>query len=165
MMSRTTSCVIRLARLADAGTIAEMSRALVEYGLAWRWRPPRIRQLISSREATVIIAESSNKVSGFAIVTFAPVSAHINLLAVNPVSRRSGVATAMIDWLVESCQVAGLGCIRLEVRAANLGAIKCYNKLGFESVGVTRGYYDRKEDAQHMVLTLISPETEKRRPA
>jgi ribosomal-protein-alanine N-acetyltransferase len=121
--------------------------------------------LISSREATVIIAESSNKVSGFAIVTFAPVSAHINLLAVNPVSRRSGVATAMIDWLVESCQVAGLGCIRLEVRAANLGAIKCYNKLGFESVGVTRGYYDRKEDAQHMVLTLISPETEKRRPA
>jgi ribosomal protein S18 acetylase RimI-like enzyme len=78
--------------------------------------------------------------------------------------RRLGIATSLIRWITLSCQVAGIGCIRLEVRVNNTGAIECYANLGFQMVGIRKGYYEGREDAQLMTLMLISSDREARRP-
>jgi ribosomal-protein-alanine N-acetyltransferase len=163
-MPKTTSSVIRLARIRDAATIAELSRSQIENELPWRWKPARVQHYIRTTDSTVIVSESEKLLSGFAITSFAETSAHISLLAVNSMSRRRGIATSMIDWITQSCKVAGIGCIRLEVRLGNTGAIECYANLGFEKAGIRKLYYEGREDAQLMTLMLISSDREAQRP-
>lgn len=163
-MPKTTSSVIRLAKTKDASTIAELSRLQIENELPWRWRPGRVQHHIKAADSTVIVSESENVLSGFAITSFADTTAHINLLAVNPMFRRLGIATSMIRWVTLSCRVAGIGCIRLEVRANNTSAIECYTNLGFQMVGIRKGYYEGREDAQLMTLMLINSDMEAQRP-
>lgn len=144
--------------------IAELSRSQIENGLPWRWKPGRVQHYIRAADSTVIVSESDNVLSGFSITSFSETSAHISLLAVNPVFRRQGIATSLIRWVTQSCQVAGIGSIRLEVRENNTGAIECYLDLGFRKEGIRKGYYEGREDAQLMTLVLITPEIEAQRP-
>ncbi len=68
-------------------------------------------------------------------------------LAVSPEARRSRVATRLLGHLFEH---AGERVQRayLEVRRSNRPAIVMYERFGFRSVGVRRGYYEGpKEDA------------------
>jgi ribosomal protein S18 acetylase RimI-like enzyme len=163
-MTKTTSSLIRLARIRDATTIAELSRSQIENELPWRWKPARVRHHIRAIDSAVIVSESEKLLSGFAITSFVETSAHISLLAVSSRSRRQGIATSMVGWITKSCKVAGISCIRLEVRLGNTGAIACYANLGFEKVGIRKLYYEGREDAQLMTLVLISPDREAQRP-
>ncbi len=170
-MAETASLVIRFARLREADVIAAMSRNLIEQDLQWRYRPGRIRHLILDKETTVIVAETvvaesagAGRIDGFAVLTFGLTTAHLNLLAVEPRKRRSGIAVRMLNWLTESCQVAGLGRINLEVRENNLNAINFYKARGYELVGRHRGYYDGVEHAVLMSHQLIPESREEHRP-
>jgi ribosomal-protein-alanine N-acetyltransferase len=73
---------------------------------------------------------------------------HINNLAVVPGYRRRGVATALLDHVLD--QGARLGAVRatLEVRRSNSAARLLYERLGFAVVGVRHAYYSKPvEDA------------------
>ena len=49
-------------------------------------------------------------------------SAHLNLLAVDPIFRRRGIARSLLSWLEKSAKTAGILEITLEVRTMNTGA-------------------------------------------
>ena len=73
---------------------------------------------------------------------------HILNVAVHPSFRRIGLASQMIDHLLETCQRDGILSYYLEVRVSNEGAISLYKKYGFRVCGVRRRYYaDTGEDA------------------
>ena len=67
-------------------------------------------------------------------------------VAVDPRQRRAGIATQLIERLFDD---AGIDArYTLEVRTSNRGAITMYERFGFRSAGLRRGYYhDNKEDA------------------
>jgi ribosomal-protein-alanine N-acetyltransferase len=68
-------------------------------------------------------------------------------VAVDPDQRRTGVATALLDALL---QRVGDSQARytLEVRESNAAAIALYERFGFRSAGMRRRYYqDNGEDA------------------
>ncbi len=155
---------LALARPTDALTLAEMSRDLVESGLGWSWKPSRILAMIRHPEAVVLLARTRNGTVGFAIMEFHDTYAHLNLLAVKPRFRRSGVARALVEWLEESARVAGIGAIHLEVRATNTEAKDFYKSLGYKPESTIDGYYRGREDAVRMVHELIEPDMAARRP-
>jgi [ribosomal protein S18]-alanine N-acetyltransferase len=71
---------------------------------------------------------------------------HLMNVAVAPERRRRGVASRMIERLVE--EGGGALPFTLEVRASNREAIAMYEQLGFRSAGVRPRYYrDNGEDA------------------
>jgi ribosomal-protein-alanine N-acetyltransferase len=71
---------------------------------------------------------------------------HIMNVAVDPSLRRRGIATALLERLLE--RVAMDAQLTLEVRRSNDGAIALYERFGFRSAGVRRRYYqDNGEDA------------------
>ena len=52
---------------------------------------------------------------------------------------------------------SGIGEAFLEVRPSNLAAIRLYQRLGFEQIGIRRGYYqapDGRKDAIVLKLNL-----------
>jgi len=163
-LPHANTSMIRLATPSDAREIAELSRRLVEHGLAWRWQPQRIRSAIGDRDTVVIVKEVDRTLAGFALAGFSETTAHISLLAVNRTYQRLGIATEMLNWLIKSSRVAGIGRVNLEVRSGNSAAITCYQKLGFEQAGVKTGYYEGIEDATGLSLILIDQQQEARRP-
>jgi [ribosomal protein S18]-alanine N-acetyltransferase len=73
---------------------------------------------------------------------------HVMNVAVLPEQRRRGIASALLNRLFEQTADEGRRGYTLEVRVSNVGAIKLYERLGFHSRGVRRGYYtDNREDA------------------
>jgi ribosomal-protein-alanine N-acetyltransferase len=146
---------LRAAHIADAGTIASMSRLLVEHGLRWRWTRTRVRHSIRDKETMVLVANVEGALSGFAIMKFRDDESHLHLLAVEARRQRSGIGSAMLDWLEKSCRTAGIRNIRVELRAANQAARIFYEHMGFRFAGQLAGYYDKREAATVMVKTLV----------
>jgi ribosomal-protein-alanine N-acetyltransferase len=73
---------------------------------------------------------------------------HVMNVAVEPEHRRQGIAIALFERLFELTANDGRRGYTLEVRISNEAAIKLYERLGFRSRGVRRGYYtDNREDA------------------
>ncbi len=84
---------------------------------------------------------------------------HVMNVAVDPDLRRRGVATALLERLFELTRDDERRGYTLEVRVSNDGAIRLYERLGFEARGVRRGYYtDNREDALIMWRDAEQPE-------
>ncbi len=56
--------MLRLARIAEAPALAEMSRELIEAGLAWRYTPRRLAALMAERDVLVVVMEAGDEVGG-----------------------------------------------------------------------------------------------------
>lgn len=62
--------------------------------------------------------------------------------------RRKGIAKEMLRALMEEGKKRGIVNFTLEVRSGNTPAIRLYEKLGFVTEGVRKGFYSNpKEDA------------------
>ncbi len=58
------------ARRADAAPIAQLSRRLIERGLAWRWTPQAVAARILDAETAAVMARIDRRMVGFAIMSF-----------------------------------------------------------------------------------------------
>ena len=73
---------------------------------------------------------------------------HVMNVAVDPDLQRRGIATALLERLFELTSGDQRRGYTLEVRVSNATAIGLYERLGFTSRGLRRGYYtDNREDA------------------
>ena len=81
---------------------------------------------------------------------------HVMTIAVDPDNRRAGIASTLLDALIER---AGEDAnYTLEVRVSNSGAIALYERYGFREVGTRPRYYaDNGEDAIIMWRAIGSP--------
>lgn len=63
-------------------------------------------------------------------------------LAVAPEARRKGVGRALVQVLVQHCEI-----IFLEVRASNHAARELYKSLGFQEISVRLQYYENPSES------------------
>ena len=81
---------------------------------------------------------------------------HIMNVAVDPAFRRAGIATALLEGLIERINDSRAR-FTLEVRESNVGAIALYERYGFRAAGRRRRYYqDNGEDAVIMWRTPMT---------
>ena len=90
----------------------------------------------------------SGELVGYAFVSRYVDAWHVMNVAVAPEHRRRGIATELLERLFEVTANDQRRGYTLEVRVSNGDAIRLYERLGFESRGIRRGYYtDNREDA------------------
>jgi [ribosomal protein S18]-alanine N-acetyltransferase len=83
---------------------------------------------------------------------------HLMNIAVDPAARRRGVATALLEQMID--RAGREQSFTLEVRPSNAGAIALYERFGFRSAGTRRRYYrDTGEDALIMWRTVDETST------
>lgn len=109
---------------------------------------------LENKIAVYVVAEETGKVLGYAGLWNICGSADIMNVGVRRDSRRCGIGTEMLKRLIEICRSDGVFEINLEVRTSNTAARRLYFELGFEEVGLRKGYYDGTEDAVLMKRTL-----------
>lgn len=102
------------------------------------------------------------QIIGYAVMSLGAGEAHILNVCVREEFRSLGFGRRLLEHLLERAAGSGVNEAFLEVRPSNLSAIRLYQRLGFEQIGIRRGYYqapDGREDAIVLKLALGAPLT------
>ena len=92
--------------------------------------------------------DEEGRLCGYLIVSRYVDAWHVMNIAVAPEYRRRGIARALLERLFEITEADPRRGYTLEVRVSNTAAIRLYERLGFQTRGIRRGYYtDNREDA------------------
>lgn len=92
--------------------------------------------------------DSQKKLVGYAGCWQIIDEAHITTIAVRPDLQRKKIGEALLNRILQECYKNEIKYITLEVRKSNKAAIKLYEKYGFKSLGLRKGYYqNNNEDA------------------
>ena len=92
----------------------------------------------------------AGQVIGYGVMSLGAGEAHILNVCVRNEFRNLGFGRRLLEHLLERAAASGVAEAFLEVRPSNLAAIRLYQHLGFEQIGIRRGYYqapDGREDA------------------
>jgi ribosomal-protein-alanine N-acetyltransferase len=139
------------------GDIA-MVRAIEDISYPNPWSESTFRGEIQNPSISfplVVLHRPENKVVGYIIYWHIKDDVQVNNIAVHPEFRGKGIGTALMKHVMEKVRRAGVTFVNLEVRTSNTSAQSLYTKLGFEVLGVRKGYYmNPKEDAIIMGLFL-----------
>ena len=145
-MSATIGVEIRRLQLRELGAIEEIERA--SYPTPWS------RSMFAGeigKPTSLCLGAfdgETNRLVGYLIVSRYVDAWHVMNVAVAPEHRRRGIAARLLGELFERTGTDERRGYTLEVRVSNADAIALYEKLGFRSHGVRRGYYtDNREDA------------------
>lgn len=101
----------------------------------------------------VVAVSSDGDIVGYLGWWDTPEGAALVRVATASAARRTGVGRALITCAVSRARDVGHDRLTLEVRASGEGPRAFYEHLGFQAVGVKKGYYDDPaDDAVLMVL-------------
>jgi ribosomal-protein-alanine N-acetyltransferase len=99
----------------------------------------------------------NDAIIGYGVMSVGAGEAHILNLCIGALYRCRGVGRRLLTYLVDRGAAAGMSEAFLEVRPSNTSAIRLYLSVGFEQVGMRRGYYQAvggREDAAVLKLAL-----------
>jgi [ribosomal protein S18]-alanine N-acetyltransferase len=98
-------------------------------------------ELANNQLAAYLVARFDGNIVGYGGVWVILDEAHVTTLAVEQHYRRHGIATRLLEALIEKSCRMGANRISLEVRPSNQAARRLYEKFGFSVKGVRKHYY------------------------
>jgi ribosomal-protein-alanine N-acetyltransferase len=145
-MSATTGVEVRRLQLRDLNAIEDIER--VSYPTPWS-RSMFAGEIGKPTSLSLGAFDAeTDRLVGYLIVSRYVDAWHVMNVAVAPEHRRQGIAGRLLCELFDRTGADDRRGFTLEVRVSNSDAIALYEKLGFSSHGVRRGYYtDNREDA------------------
>ncbi len=106
------------------------------------------------------VIEVGTDIAGYGIMSMGAGEAHVLNVCVREEYRNRGLARKVLLYLIDRASLAGMYEAFLEVRPSNTAAARLYHSLGFEQVGMRRGYYQAtngREDAAVLRRILAVP--------
>lgn len=117
------------------------------------WKREDFKDLIESEHSVYMVITLDGLVIGSAGYTYNGFEGYINNVVIDSEYRGKGYSAILMEGLLNYGVNQGIMDYTLEVRVSNTPAIKLYEKLGFESAGVRKNFYERPtEDAFVMWL-------------
>ena len=107
------------------------------------------------------VVDTGADMGGYGIMSVGAGEAHILNVCIREEHRGRGYARKMLLYLMDRARAAGMHEAYLEVRPSNTVAARLYHSLGFEQVGIRRGYYQAtvgREDAA-VLRRILVPES------
>ena len=137
--------VIRAMRGSDVSDVVAIERGSYQFP----WSEGIFRDCLRVGYVCRVVTVS-RQVMAYGVMSFGAGEAHILNLCVGEAYRCRGIGRQLLNSLIERAGAAGMADAYLEVRPSNTSAIRLYLSLGFEQVGMRRGYYQAangREDA------------------
>lgn len=139
--------MIRRMEERDIPQVAELERLC----FSTPWSEHSLRESLARPEYLFLVEETDGKVTAYGGLLKVMEEGDVTNIAVHPEYQRKGSGTRVTEALLEEGRKCGMIVFTLEVRVSNQAAIHVYEKLGFHSVGIRKGFYDApKEDAMIM---------------
>lgn len=119
------------------------------------WSETSFFNEIHKQRALSKVAVLDDKVVGYMCAEYVADEGHILNLAVNQDCRKMGIATALVENILEELKINACRFLYLEVRDSNYIAKRLYQGFGFKIVGTRKNYYVAPvEDAVIMMLEI-----------
>jgi len=96
------------------------------------------------------VVDVGGDMAGYGIMSVGAGEAHILNVCIRDEYRGRGLARKVLVYLLDRARASSMYEAFLEVRPSNKAAARLYQSMGFEQVGVRRGYYQAtvgREDA------------------
>lgn len=119
------------------------------------WSEETFRALMRRNDADLLVGEVDDVIAGYAVFWAVTDQGELGNIAVAPEFRRHGIATRLLEAILQIARERAVGEVFLEVRASNDTARELYRKHGFVEIDRRRSYYsDPTEDALVMSIRL-----------
>ena len=141
--------MIRSATLADVDDLLALEREL--FGLD-AWTETAVREELVGPGRRFLVTTSDHGIEGYAVTMTAGDIVDLLRIAVRPASRRSGLASALLDAALEETEHASR--MLLEVSVANSEALAFYVARQFSVIDVRPHYYRDGSEALVMCRWL-----------
>ncbi len=136
--------IIRKIESRDAESLGALAREI----FTMPWSVKAFESLAEDKKSIFFVAEIEGDIIGGCGLTHILDEGDIHNVMVAPAHRGKGIATMMLEKLLEEGREQGIREFTLEVRVSNGSAIRVYEKLGFVSEGVRPKFYEKPlEDA------------------
>ena len=142
-------------------TVGDLDQVMVieDYSFPTPWKRSMYEHDLTGNAYSrfyVINNASTGELAGYIGSWFIADEAHIGTIATKNEYRGYRLAEQLVAYTAMQGMNEGMAYIILEVRINNKPAIKLYERLGFERVGMRKGYYsDTGEDAILMTSTEL----------
>jgi [ribosomal protein S18]-alanine N-acetyltransferase len=134
---------MRAASQADLDRIALLEKA----SFPEPWNRAMIAADLRGPNGLNFVVEKEGEVIGYLLATRIIDEIHIHKIGVAPAWRRQGVASSLMQVLVERAHEMGCSTMTLEVREPNHPARRFYERLGFRTEYRRPRYYPNGDDA------------------
>ncbi len=118
------------------------------------WNRDHFLHEIAALHSYPHVAQLDDRLAGYVCLMSLFEEAQILDIAVAPDQRGRGIALALMECAIGLAVEKGAELLALEVRSTNIAAIKLYERLGFERVGIRSRYYEGVDDAVLMEKNL-----------
>jgi ribosomal protein S18 acetylase RimI-like enzyme len=137
---------IRRGRISDLDALLALENAVFTTDILSR---RSFRHFLTSPSGSLIVAEESGKLAGYALVLYPPRSkiARLYSIAVAPHVSQRGIGPLLLTAAENTAVSRHRRVMRLEVHEHNTRAIGRYEKSGYRLFGRHRDYYDDQADA------------------
>lgn len=116
------------------------------------WTYGILKSEIDNINSKYIVSKQYDEIVGFAGILLIDDTADIMNIVTKKDKRGLGIASTMLEYLINIAKSENCSNITLEVNENNLPAINLYKKFQFEKVGLRKKYYNHKYDA--IIMTL-----------
>lgn len=121
------------------------------------WSKDSLSVELTNKNSYFIVAVQSNTVLGYAGVHCILDEGYITNVAVFPAFRKKGIGKKLLNNILKHAEKNNFAFITLEVRTSNFIAIKLYEGLGFEQMGIRKNFYKMPvEDGIIMTKRFLS---------
>lgn len=118
------------------------------------WTIGVFKEELNNTNTHYIIAIDDNNIVGFGGISVVLDESTLNNIAVRIDKRNQGIASQILEELINLSKKLNCSFITLEVNVTNSAAIKLYEKFGFKNLGIRKNYYHGNTDAYIMTLNF-----------
>ena len=142
---------IRRMTIEDCAQVA----AIETMSFSMPWSLHAFTETIDNPNYRFLVAEEQGEILGYCGFVYVLDEAEIPNVCVSADARRRGTGRALMEALVALAKELGIVTLHLEVRQSNEAAQNLYRAVGFEEIGIRKGFYELpKEDAVLMSKAL-----------
>ena len=118
------------------------------------WNFNILKSEFKNPSSTYIVAKIGDEIVGFAGIWKSVDDVHITNIVTKKNKRNLGIASQLLEKLIEISKTKKVGSITLEVNENNIPAINLYKKYNFQILGKRKKYYNNADNAIIMTLYL-----------
>lgn len=135
-----SNIVIRRMETKDVEEVALLEQSI--FSRPWS-KDDFLDSLQPDKENIYVVVERENQIVAYCGMWCILGEGQINNVAVSEEYRGNGYGYQLLQYLIELGNKQGITAYTLEVRESNCSAIKLYEKIGFQNVGIRKKFYDK----------------------
>lgn len=138
--------------LKDLEKITDIEKQVFKYYLNF-WEINHFQEVLSKKDLYIFQSlKLDNNIIGYIVLMKVDSFIELHKIAIVPDYQGQGYGFYLLKNIIDNLRLIDIENIVLEVNINNINAIKLYEKLGFNVIGVRKNYYKMKDDNSNIFM-------------